>query len=364
MALGIARIRTRQGIERGRDHELQIAFGENDVGVLPVQHFALFGNPDLAGKSAGWLGIDGAVRRTAAPADRSAPAVKEPQPHTALARYLVQGAVGAEDLPGAGEHAAVFVGVGISQHDLLRIAPGLQQPAIAGRLPQLAADGRRVAQIFNGFEQRNRHQARVGATALHAHAAQPRKPNHIEHIFGARSAADHVVTNGFRSGRCFQLGNRAEGIDHVGGGCGKRRRHRRGACRVTLPGPGFFERRGMQPRMLADIERLQMKTEGAHLEYQRINQGMGQPGTAVLDQAGVHNLQVRQELLRRLVCRQAGQRCIQSWARRGIANAGEPHPDAAQESPVRFILIALSEGLSPVVLSESDSFVAAAPAPR
>ncbi len=180
MALGVARVGTSQSVEGCRDHQLQIALGEDDVGVLPVQHFALLGNADLAGEGAVRLGIDGAVRRAAAAADGAAAAVKEPQADAALARHLVQGAMGAEDLPGAGEHAAVFVGVGVAEHDLLGVAPGFQQLPIAGRLPELAADGGRVAQIFNGFEERHRHQARVariGAAALDAHAAQAGEPD-------------------------------------------------------------------------------------------------------------------------------------------------------------------------------------------
>ena len=55
------------------------------------------------------------------------------------------------------------------------------------------------------------------SAALDAHAAQASQPDHIEHILGARSAANHVVTYGFRRGGRLQLGNGAEGIDHVGG---------------------------------------------------------------------------------------------------------------------------------------------------
>ena len=35
------------------------------------------------------------------------------------------------DLPGAGEHAAVFVGVGVAEHHLLPVVPGVEQLAIA-----------------------------------------------------------------------------------------------------------------------------------------------------------------------------------------------------------------------------------------
>ncbi len=76
MTVGVARIRPRQGIERGCDHELEIALGQDHVGVLPVQHFALFGNADFPGKCARGLSIDGAMRRSAAAADSTTAAVK------------------------------------------------------------------------------------------------------------------------------------------------------------------------------------------------------------------------------------------------------------------------------------------------
>ncbi len=215
---------------------------------------------------------------------------------------------------------------------------------IARRLPQFAADGGRIAQVLNGFKQRNRHQAGVALSSLHVDTAQAREPNHIQHIFGARSAADHVVANGFGGGGCFQLRDRTKGIDHVGGGCAQRRRHRRPAYGVRLPGRGFFQRRGMQPRMLADIERLQMEAVRPHFQDQRINQRLRRPGTTVFDEAGMQNLKVREKFLRRLVPRQACQRGIQRWSL-GTTHAGKTHPNAAEKPAVRFKLIALAESL-------------------
>ena len=123
MSLRIAGVRTCQRVQRGGDHQFQIALGENHIGVLPIKHFSLLGNADLPSKSAHRLGIDGTVRGTAAAAYRAAAAVKQPTaPRFHL--HLMQSAVSAENLPRAGEHPAVFVGVGISQHDLLR-SPGL-----------------------------------------------------------------------------------------------------------------------------------------------------------------------------------------------------------------------------------------------
>ena len=90
---------------------------------LKFKHLALLGNAQLAVERIDGLRKDGAVRRSAAAADRAAAAVEEAQLHAALARHHVQSAMGAEDLPRAGQHAAVFVGVGIAEHDLLPVVP-------------------------------------------------------------------------------------------------------------------------------------------------------------------------------------------------------------------------------------------------
>ncbi len=136
MSLRIAGIRPGQRIERGRNHQLEIAFGEHFVGVFPVEDFALLGDADLPLEGVHGLREDGAMRGAAAAADRAAPAVKEAQLHAALARHLVQGAMGAKDLPGAGEHAAVFVGVGVAQHDLLPVVPAVEQLAVVSAGPE------------------------------------------------------------------------------------------------------------------------------------------------------------------------------------------------------------------------------------
>ncbi len=107
------------------------------------------------------LGEDGAMRGPATAADGAAAAVEEAQLDAGLARHHVQIAMRAEDLPGAGEHAAVFVGVGVAEHDLLPVVPGGEQLAIVGAAPELAANGGRIAQVVDGFEERDRHQAGI-----------------------------------------------------------------------------------------------------------------------------------------------------------------------------------------------------------
>src|ERR1700722_9563991 len=135
MTLRVARVGTSKGVERSRDHQFQVAFSQNHVGVLPVQDFALLGYADLSGKSSCRLRIDRTMCSPAAAADGPATPVKQAQPYPTLACNLVQRAVGAEDLPGAGQHPTVFVGVGIAEHDLLGVVPRFQQFTIAGGLP-------------------------------------------------------------------------------------------------------------------------------------------------------------------------------------------------------------------------------------
>jgi hypothetical protein len=46
--LGVAGVGARQCIERGRDHEFEIALGQHFVSVFEVEHFALLGDAQLA----------------------------------------------------------------------------------------------------------------------------------------------------------------------------------------------------------------------------------------------------------------------------------------------------------------------------
>ena len=83
VALGIARVGPRQRIERGRNHQFEIALGQHLVSIFEVEHLALLGDAQLAVERVHRLGKDGAMRRSAAAADRAAAAVKEPQLYAA-----------------------------------------------------------------------------------------------------------------------------------------------------------------------------------------------------------------------------------------------------------------------------------------
>ena len=152
-----------EGVEGGGDHQLEIALGENDVGVLPVEDFALFGEAEGAVEGVERLGEDGAVGGSAAAADGASATVKEAEGDAGFAGHGVQGAMGFEDLPGAGDHAAVFVGVGVAEHDFLGMVPRFQQRGVGGGRPELAADGGGVLEVFDGLEEGNGLEAGVVA---------------------------------------------------------------------------------------------------------------------------------------------------------------------------------------------------------
>ncbi len=144
-----------EGVEAGGDHQFEIALGEDDVGVLPVEDFALLGDAEFAGEAVHGLGEDGAVGGAAAAADGAAAAVEEAEVDAAVAGDLVEGAVGLVDLPGAGDHAAVFVGVGVAEHDLLMVVPTCKQRLVGFAGPELAHDGGGVLEVFDGLEERD-----------------------------------------------------------------------------------------------------------------------------------------------------------------------------------------------------------------
>jgi len=90
-AVGVERQR-RPGnrIQRGGNHQLQIALGQDDVGVLPVQNLALLRNAELAVEAVDRLREDRAMRGTAAATYRAAASVEEAKIDAGLAGHGVQ----------------------------------------------------------------------------------------------------------------------------------------------------------------------------------------------------------------------------------------------------------------------------------
>ena len=208
---------TGEGVQRGRDHQLQVALREDDVGVLPVEDFALFGEAEFAGEAVYGLREDGAMRGAAAAPHGASAAVEEAQLDSGFASYGVQSAVGFEDLPGGGNHASVLIGVGVAEHDLLRPGPGFEQRLVRFARPQRAADGRGVLQVFDGFEERDGLQAGIVGCALDAHAADAGETDYVEDILRGRCAGDDVAWERFGRRGLFEVSEGAERFeDFVG----------------------------------------------------------------------------------------------------------------------------------------------------
>ena len=70
------------------------------------------------------------MRGTSAAANGPSTSVKNSEVNVAFTGHTMQFAMRFVDLPQTGEHATVFVAVGVAQHDLLFSTPGIQQPCI------------------------------------------------------------------------------------------------------------------------------------------------------------------------------------------------------------------------------------------
>ena len=215
-----------ESVEAGRDHQLQVALGENDVGVLPVQHLALLGDAKFAVEAVDRLREDGAMRGAAAAAYRSAAAVEEAQSHAALASDLVERAMSLVDLPRAGDHAAVLVGVGVAEHDLLLVVPGFEKRLVRLAGPQLAHDRGCVLQVFDRLEERDRLQTGIVAVRFDLDSAEAGKPEHVKDVFSAGGSADDVLADGLGRVRLLELCDGAEGVEDLGRLFGESRRKR------------------------------------------------------------------------------------------------------------------------------------------
>ena len=184
-------------IEARGNHQLEIALGEDDVGVLPVQHLALFGDAEFASEAVHRLCEDSAMGRAAAAPYGTAASVEEPQSHVAFAGNFVERAVGLVDLPCAGDHAAILVGVGVAEHDFLLVVPGFEKRLVGVAGPKLAHDGGRVLKVFDGLEERHGLKTGVVVLSFDANSAETGEPKDVEHVLRAGRSADDVLPDGF-----------------------------------------------------------------------------------------------------------------------------------------------------------------------
>src|SRR5215813_1596978 len=116
------------------------------------------------------------MRRATAASHCAAAPMKKAQLYPALAGNFMQCSMRAENFPCACEHAAVFVRIGVAKHYLLRVVPRGEQRTVIRQTPQLATYLRRVAKIFDRFEQRYWHQPRIVAGGRDFNSTQTRKP--------------------------------------------------------------------------------------------------------------------------------------------------------------------------------------------
>ena len=182
-----------------------------------LRHLALFGDAEFAVEAVDGLREDGAMRGAAAASDGAATAMEEAEGDVAFASDLVECAVGLVDLPRAGDHAAVLVGVGVAEHDLLLTVPRFEQGRVGFAGPELAHDGRRVLQIFDGLKERDGLEAGVVAIGFDADSAEAGEPEDVEDVFRAGGAADDVLADGFGGVGLLEFGDGAEGVEDLSG---------------------------------------------------------------------------------------------------------------------------------------------------
>src|ERR1019366_5790396 len=187
-----------------------------------IENFALLCDAELAGETVDGLGEDGAVGGASATAYGASAAMEEAEVDAALVRNLVESAVRFPYLPGAGNHAAILVGVGVAEHDFLLISPGFEQRLVGVGCPKGAHDSGAIAQVFNGLEKRDGLKAGVAVVgvggvdvAFDTDTAQAGEAKDVEDIFGGGSSADDVAGERLGDIVALELGDCAEGVEDL-----------------------------------------------------------------------------------------------------------------------------------------------------
>ena len=134
---------------------LQIAVRDPWFGVLRGDDLALLGEPQRAVHRARRLRQDGVVAGAAAAADGAAATVEEPQPDSGLAGGLDEVQLGAVQRPVGGQVAAVLVGVGVAEHDLLAVAARRHQRPVQRKIKRRFENRRATLQVVDRLEQRH-----------------------------------------------------------------------------------------------------------------------------------------------------------------------------------------------------------------
>src|SRR5262249_14600407 len=112
------------------------------IGILPVQHLALFGDSYLPGKIASRLRQDRRMRRPPPATDCTSSAVEQPELDVVFAGSFMQRAVRLIQLPNTREHSTVFVRIGVAKHHFLPARPAIEQAPVIWIAPNFFHDRR------------------------------------------------------------------------------------------------------------------------------------------------------------------------------------------------------------------------------
>ena len=143
------------GFQCGRHQGFQIAFGVGHIGVFGRNHFALLGDANLAGNRTCGLRQNRLVRRTTATTHTAATAVEQAHFDIVFGENFHQLRFGLVERPLAGDIAAVFVAVGITEHDFLAVFAAGEQGLVPVYAEQGVHHAYAVFQGFDGFKQRH-----------------------------------------------------------------------------------------------------------------------------------------------------------------------------------------------------------------
>ena len=309
------------GLQGRRDQALQVAMRDAGFGVLGGDHLALLGQAQRTVDRTGRLGQDRVVARAAAAADGAAATMEEPQPDSRRARRLDQIQFGAVQRPVGRQVAAVLVGIGIPQHDLLGVAAGGDHRPVDRDREGRLQDRRAALQIVDGLEQRHdtdRH--------IWMFAGKVQQPSLFEQQRRLQQVRDRLAHRDDVGGHRFG----AEGFHRVGGGgddvefltgqrgqfgvvadqrpAGGQLGHQQ--CDPLLlvqrrivgmhpgPGPRFGHHLLVGFGVLPHVQPAQVKTEGVQRIPQPGQPVVGQQCAAVRAQRGVDDVEIGPHLHR------------------------------------------------------------------
>src|ERR1700722_5724934 len=95
-------------LQRRRRENFEIVEADFRISVFAGDDLALLGDPYLAVHRPARLRDDRIIARAAAPSDRAAAAVEQPQPHMVPLKHFDQANLGLVEFPAWGDEAAVL----------------------------------------------------------------------------------------------------------------------------------------------------------------------------------------------------------------------------------------------------------------